>query len=132
MDRKKLLAGLFGGVGAAVGVIGLLFLPWYGFLGYDQSAFDSTFLSWGGALASVIGGAITAVVGLSSRGDWPRIDRWTGVRISGIGLVLIVLRLVSERLYVKVGIFVGLLGAILAVLGGALLVAGSRVVARDG
>ena len=120
--ERRQLGGILGAAGAALGAISLLFLPWYGVLGFELSAFDAEFFAWGGALAVIAGGVFAALLGLAPEGNRLQIDPSVAPLLSGLGLGLIILRFVSENQFVKYGLFAGLVAGAVA-FGGSLLIA---------
>lgn len=94
------------------------FLPWYGvslggFGGVNISAWNAGFFAWAGVL---IGVAAAILIGLKafqgnalSAGGFA--TEQLAVILAGIGLVLVVLRLITETSFLKYGIFVGIAAA---------------------
>lgn len=99
---------------AAIGAIAALiniFLPWYGVLGISLSAFDAGILAWGGSLLVVVAGVIVALKALDvTTVRLASVEtEQLAVVLAGLGLILIVLRLLTENDLTRFGIFLGII-----------------------
>jgi hypothetical protein len=122
MDFGKLSNGMkLALIGGAVTVVAL-FLPWYGFLGFNINAFDSGFLAWGGSLIAIAGAVVLLLKALGttevSLGDFKA--EQVAVALGGLGFVLVLLRWITESNLTRFGLFLGILGSA-AVAAGAFL-----------
>ncbi len=111
-QNQKIAAG--GGVLALVS----MFLPWYGFSfsgfgGASINAWSSGILAWGGIVLAIAGAAIVTLKVLEVQ------DVTVGnlaaeqlaLILAAAGVVLIVLRWLTENSFVKYGLFLGLVAA---------------------
>jgi hypothetical protein len=94
------------------------FLPWYGvslggFGGVSINAWNAGFFAWAGVLVGVAGAVLIGLKAFQgnavSAGGFA--TEQLAVILAGIGVVLVVLRLVTESSFLKYGIFVGLVAA---------------------
>ncbi|MBW3665189.1 MAG: hypothetical protein KY469_19010 [Actinobacteria bacterium] len=94
------------------------FLPWYGvdlggFGGVSINAWNAGFLAWAGVLVGLAAAVLIALKAFQgnavSAGGFA--TEQLAVILAGIGLVLILLRLITETNFLKYGIFVGLVAA---------------------
>lgn len=113
MDFSKLSQNQKIALGGGALAIISLFLPWYGFLSFNISAFDAGFLAWGGLLFAIAGAVILLLKALDIN------DVKVGnlaaeqfaLLLAAAGFVLIVLRLITESDAIKFGLFAGLIAA---------------------
>ena len=93
MDLSKLSRGQQIGLGSGLLLIINLFLPWYrisiGGFSSSANAFDAEFWAWGGSFVAIAGALI----------------------LGGLGLLLIILRLLTETSNLFIGVFIGILAA---------------------
>jgi len=109
MDFSKLSTNQQLTVGAAVVALVSSFLPWYGVLGLNISAWSSGILAWGGVLLIVAAAAILIMASLDNAvGSNPN---QLAFILSAVGLAFIVLRLITETNFLKFGIFLALIAA---------------------
>lgn len=96
--------------GGALAIISL-FLPWYGAFGFSISAFDSGFLAYGGLLLAIAGAVILLLKALDINDI--KVGKLAAEQfallLAGAGLVLVVLRLLTESSNMKIGLFAGVI-----------------------
>jgi len=113
MDFSKLSQNQKIALGGGALAIISLFLPWYGFLSINISAFDSGFLAWGGLLFAIAGAVILLLKALEINdvkvGNLAA--EQLALLLAAAGFVLIVLRLLTESTATKFGLFAGLIAA---------------------
>ncbi len=119
MDFSKLSNGAkMALIGGAILVINL-FLPWYGTLGFNLNAFDAEFLAWGGSVLAIAGAAILLLKAMGTKdvaaGQFK--PEQLATILAAAGTVLIVLRWLTERDFVKYGLFVGLVASAVVTFG---------------
>lgn len=98
--------------GGALAVISL-FLPWYGVLGINFSAWNAGLLAWGGLLLTIAAAAVLVLKALEVRdvkvGNLAA-EQFALV-LGAVGLVFIVLRWLTDSNFTKFGLFLGLIAA---------------------
>lgn len=111
MDFSKLTTNQrIAAIGAVAALINI-FLPWYGVLGVGISAFDSGILAWGGSLLVVVAGTIVALKALEiTKVRIAQVDtEQLAVVLAGLGLILILLRWITESSFTRYGLFLGII-----------------------
>lgn len=117
MDLSKITTGQRIVLGSGIVLLINVFLPWYrfdfGIGSVSANAFDAGFLAWFGTLLAVAGAVIVAVEVFT--GNKIEVGTLKGVQIAlilgGLGLILILLRLLTETSNLFLGIFLGILAA---------------------
>ncbi|WKZ83503.1 MAG: hypothetical protein QY307_04475 [Acidimicrobiia bacterium] len=93
-----------------------LFLPWYGVFSFNANAFDAGFLAFGGSLIAAAGAAVIVLKAMGKQdvtaGQF-KAEQLAFLLAAG-GLVLIVLRWLTESSAVKFGLFIGVAAAAVA------------------
>jgi len=112
MDFNKLSMGMkLALVGGALSLIAI-FLPWYGFLGFNISAFNSGFFAWFGCILGVAGAAVLLMKSMGK--NEVKAGGFATEQVAAIagalGFLFVVLRFVTQTDLVKMGLFVGLIG----------------------
>ena len=117
MDFSKLSQNQQIALGGGVLAIISLFVPWYGVSGLgisiNISAFDSGFLAWGGLLLTIAGAVILLLKAMdisNVRVGNLEAEQFALV-LAGLGLVLIILRWITENDITKFGLYLGLISA---------------------
>lgn len=118
MDLSKLSQNQRIAAGGGVLALVSMFLPWYGFSfggfgGASINAWSSGIMAWGGILLAIAGAAIVTLKVLEVR------DVTAGnlaaeqlaLILAAVGVVLIILRWLTENSFVKYGLFLGLIAA---------------------
>ncbi|MCP3994170.1 MAG: hypothetical protein GY722_03760 [bacterium] len=117
MDFSKLNQNQQIALGGGVLAIIALFVPWYGVSGLgisiNISAFDSGFLAWGGLLLTIAGAVILLLKALevSDVKVGNLAAEQFALVLAGVGLVLIILRWITENDITKFGLYLGLIAA---------------------
>ncbi len=120
MDFNKLSLGaklaLLGGV---ILIACLLFLPWYGVFGISINAFDSGLMAWGGCILAIAGAVVLLMSAMGKKevaaGQFK--PQQFAFLLGAAGLVLIVLRWVTENSFVKFGLYLAIVAAALVAYG---------------
>ncbi len=95
-------------LGAGVAILSLL-LPWYEQFGIDISAFDSPFFAWAGPISAAIGGLLAAPK------DSSRERAAYALILAAIGLGMVIVQLLTDPEFVRLGLYIGLLGGAVCV-----------------
>lgn len=117
MDLSKLTQNQRIALGGGILAIISFFLPWYGFsfagVGANISARNSGFLAWGGILFAIAGAVILVLKALevSDVKVGNLAAEQFALVLAGVGVVLVVLRWLTESDLVKYGLFLGLVSA---------------------
>lgn len=123
MDFSKLSMGAkLALVGGAILVINL-FLPWYsidfGIGSVSANALDAGFLAWGGSLLAIAGAVILLLKAMGRQqvnaGQFK--TEQLALLLGAAGLVLIVLRFVTETDFASFGLWLGIAAAALVTYG---------------
>lgn len=117
MDFSKLSQGAKIALVAAAVLVINLFLPWYsidvGITSVSANALDAGFLAWGGSLIAVAGGVVLLMKAMGTREtDMGSLKtEQIALLLGALGLVLIVLRWLTETSFVSFGLFLGVIAA---------------------
>ena len=113
MDFSKLRQNQQIALGGGVLAVLSLFMPWYGIAGFNSSGFDSGFLAWGGLLLAIAGAAILVMKALDFNDV--KVGKLAAEQFAMLlaagGVVLIVLRWLTENDITKFGLYLGLIAA---------------------
>lgn len=117
MDLSKLSQNQKIALGGGVLAIISLFLPWYGFsfagIGSNIGAFDSGLFAWGGLILAIAGSAIVVLKAMevTDAKIANLAAEQLALLLSGLGVIFIILRWLTENDFVKFGLFIGLVSA---------------------
>ena len=117
MDFGKLSTGMKIALVAGVVLIINLFLPWYrfdfGIGSVSANAWDAGFLAWGGSLIAIAGAVLLLLkaLGTTEVNAGPLKTEQLALLLGALGLLLILLRLLTETNSMFIGLFLGLAAA---------------------
>ena len=119
LDFNKLSTGVkLALIGGAILVVDL-FLPWYGAFGISINAFDAEFLAFGGCLVAIAGAVVLLLKAMGTKevnaGSF-KTEQFAFI-LGAAGLVLIVLRWLTENEFVKFGLYLGIVAAAMVAYG---------------
>lgn len=123
MSRKLLSVVVAAAFGVVLALTALLALPWYEASGIRVPAVDSGVAAWGGAIVSIVAGAVVILAGLDIA-DSPA-TRLAGVACGIVGTSLVTARWISSPDFASLGLFVALVAGLCVTLA-ALLLAWTR------
>ena len=117
MDFGKLSTGMKVALIAGVVLIVNLFLPWYrfdfGIGSVSANAWDADFLAWGGSLIALAGAVLLLLkaLGTTEVNAGPLKTEQLAFLLGALGLLLILLRFLTETSNVFIGLFLGIAAA---------------------
>lgn len=124
MDLSKLSQNHKITLGGGILAIISMFLPWYGFsfgglASVSINAWSAGFLAWGGLVLAIAAAVIIVLKALETQDvtAGSLAAEQLALILAGVGVLLIILRWLTETSLVKFGLFIGLISAAIVAYG---------------